>query len=296
MHATDRPPFRLAVIGDVHGCWTADDAEYFNRGPYDALLCTGDLPRIIGSIPTAKKLSALNIPAFMVPGNHDATSALQFLAELNHSARLADVLGLGQARREAALRRALHPVKLGGYSLDLLPWSGKPLGLLTARPFSMGGDRFYFRAFLKRRFGVSDFNESAAKLCALVDQAPQDLVFLSHNGPAGLGAARDDIWGCDFRPEGGDFGDPDLRIAIEHARVSGRRVHAVVAGHMHHGLKGGGKRKCWQLVRDGTLYVNAARVPRIRFKATGQPRHHIALNIREEGSNADEIWTGFSAE
>jgi hypothetical protein len=26
------------------------------------------------------------------------------------------------------------------------------------------------------------------------------------------------IWGCDFRPTDGDFGDPDLRIAIDHAR------------------------------------------------------------------------------
>ncbi|MGH8454434.1 MAG: metallophosphoesterase, partial [Nevskiales bacterium] len=141
---------RLAIVGDVHGCWDETDTEYFNRGDYNALLCTGDLPRLIGSLPTARRLASLRLPSFMIPGNHDATSAAQFLAELNHATRLAALLSVGQGRRESGLRRALGAVKLVGYSLDLLPWHGKPLGLLAARPYSMGGDRLYFRSYLQR--------------------------------------------------------------------------------------------------------------------------------------------------
>jgi uncharacterized protein (TIGR04168 family) len=282
---------RLAIVGDVHGCWVGADSEYFNHAGYDALLCTGDLPPLIGSLPTARRLAALRIPTYMIAGNHDASSALQFLAELKHHDHLAALLSLGHERREAALRTALGPVKLVGYSLDLLSWEGGSLGLVTARPYSMGGDRLYFRSYLKRRHGVASFEDSAAKLRRLVDQAPRDIIILSHNGPAGLGAARDDIWGCDFRANGGDFGDPDLRDVVAYAFAQGKTVHAVVAGHMHHRLKGGGgERKCWQLKRNGVLYINAARVPRIRFRAPGQPRHHIALTLDDRGARAEAVW------
>ncbi|MGH8459189.1 MAG: hypothetical protein ACRESV_07555, partial [Nevskiales bacterium] len=104
-------------------------------------------------------------------------------------------------------------------------------------------------------------------------------------------SARDDIWGCDFRPEGGDFGDPDLRAAVEYAIALGKTVHAVIAGHMHHRLKGGGgERRYWQIRQDGILYINAARVPRIRRRVPGQPRHHVALTLDEHGVRAEAVW------
>lgn len=281
---------RLAIVGDVHGCWVDADTEYFNAGHYDAVIFVGDLPPLIGSLPTARRLAALRVPAFLIPGNHDATSALQFLAELNHKTSLAALLSFGQARRESRLRLALGGVKMLGYSLDLLGSGDKPLGLIAARPYSMGGDRLYYQAHLKRRFGVISFDDSIIKLRQLVDAAPQDIIFLSHNGPAGLGAARDDIWGCDFRSSGGDFGDPDLRVAIDYAKTRGKTVHAVLAGHMHHRLKRGGERRCWQITQDGVLYINAARVPRIRRRAEGQPRHHVAVTLDASGIHAQAVW------
>jgi hypothetical protein len=39
-----------------------------------------------------------------------------------------------------------------------------------------------------------------------------------------LGDRKSDIWGCDFRPEEGDFGDPDLRTPVDHARPIGKSV------------------------------------------------------------------------
>src|SRR5699024_5649641 len=129
------------------------------------------------------------------------------------------------------LDEALGPVRLGGYNVDHLD---DELGLLMARPHAMGGDRFYYRGYMERRFGVRNFEESEAKLCALVDQAPKNLIVLAHNGPAGLGEGKKAPFGNDFKPPYGDFGDPDLQAAIAHARGTGRRVLAVVAGHMHH--------------------------------------------------------------
>jgi uncharacterized protein (TIGR04168 family) len=280
---------RLAVVGDVHGFWDEADSRYFNQAAYAAVLFTGDLAPLIGSLPTARGLADLRVPAYLIPGNHDATGALQFLAELRGHERLAALLGVGQRFRVAALRRALGTVKLVGYSLEELNWNGRPLGLIAARPFSMGGDRLHFRAYLQRRYGVRSVDDSAARLCTLVDAAPDDLLFLAHNGPSGLGAERGDIWGCDFRAAGGDFGDPDLRVAVEHARQRGKTVHAVIAGHMHHGLKGGGKR-AWLKQRDGILYVNAARVPRIRERDGRQLRHHVVLTLDGRGARAAAVW------
>lgn len=284
-----REPLRLAVIGDVHGHWLDADTEYFNASPYAAVLFVGDLALMAGAIPTARRLAGLRVPAWAIAGNHDATTTAQFLAELQGRERLAALLGRTQGLREARLRRALGAVKLAGFSLDTLDWHGRPLGILAARPFSMGGERLYFRAYLQRRHGVASIGDSARRLRALIDAAPPDLVLLAHNGPAGLGGSRSDPWGCDFRPEQGDFGDPDLRDALDYALDRGRRVHAVLAGHMHHQLKGGGERT-WQVRRDGVLYVNAARVPRIAVGADGPRRHHVELILDGVDARAQAVW------
>ena len=145
-------------------------------------------------------------------------------------------------------------------------------------------------AHLRERFGVDSFESSAALLRRRVEQTASDrLVFFAHNGPSGLGERREDIWGCDFRKTAGDFGDADLADAIDHASRSGRRVRAVVAGHMHHQLRGGGARR-WQTERDGILYVNAAQVPRIRNRRGAQHRHHVELSIGDDHAYAREVW------
>src|SRR5699024_1861900 len=146
----------------------------------------------------------------------------------------------------------------------------------------------YYRGYLKRHYGVANFEASSDRLKALVDQAPERLIILAHNGPAGLGAHPDAPFGSDFNPAYGDFGDPDLRNAIDHARANGRRVLAVVAGHMHHrNLKTKAERETW--AHDGaTLYINAARVPRMR--RDGSHRHHIALHINAAGLRAEALF------
>ena len=76
--------------------------------------------------------------------------------------------------------------------------------------------------------------------------------------------------------------------AIEHARAKGRRVRAVVAGHMHWTLRSGGTRR-WQEERDGTLYVNAARVPRILQRDGRKLHHHIELLLSNSGAQARDV-------
>ncbi len=284
-------PARIAVIGDVHQQWDAGDVAYFNRSDYDLVLFVGDLAGYThrGGLRTARAIARLNRPALVLPGNHDAVHPLQLLAEVMRFDRLAAVLGAGQDRRCRALAAALGPVPLCGFSLHELPTADGALSIIAARPHTMGGSYVAFRRHLRRSCGVASVADAAERLRALVDESPHGrLVFLAHCGPTGFGARRDDIWGCDFHAEEGDWGDRDLTDAVAYAVAQRKRVLAVVAGHMHHEVKGGGRRRWWQR-RDGITYVNAARVPRIFADNGDHVRHHVALEISGDEVAATEM-------
>lgn len=275
---------KLAVVGDIHGFWDAHDTAYFNASGYAALLFVGDFAAWTGSLPVARLLADLTVPAWAIPGNHDAVTTWQLGAEIRHQRWLCALGSVGMERRVRKLANAMAPVQLGGYSLGAL---GDGLGILIARPHAMGPDSFHYRAYLRRRFGVADFASSAARLCAMIDSAPPRLIVLAHNGPAGLGDAKTSPFGNDFDPAGGDFGDPDLRAAVDHARATGHTVLAVVAGHMHHRRPKGGAGRANCVADAQTLYINAARVPRMR--RDGSHRHHIALTIDATGVRAETV-------
>jgi uncharacterized protein (TIGR04168 family) len=205
-------------------------------------------------------------------------------AEVLEADALLPLLNLGQAARETELKGALGNAIAVGYSRHTIG----DLDVVACRPHSAGGAHLAFRPYLRDAFGVDDMEQSAARLIALVDECERELVFLAHNGPTGLGDRHDDIWGCDFRRDGGDFGDPDLRAAIDHAIQSGKRVRAVIAGHMHHEIKGGGQRR-WRVEKDGVLFVNAARVPRIFARGRRSMRHHVELVIDGASATAREV-------
>ncbi len=266
---------KLAIVGDIHGAWTSSDARWFEGAGYDRVVVVGDLAGLRWSrtLAVAAALGEMSAPALVIPGNHDATHPAQLLAEVIGAPSLGDPLAAVQRRRLDALRAALGDHSLCAYSTHRVG----DLTLIAGRPHSMGGPTLSFPAHLAAVWGVSSLRDSADRLCALVDDAPTDrLVFVGHNGPAGLGATRDAIWGCDFRKAQGDWGDPDLEEAIAHARRVGKQVLAVCAGHMHRRLKGRGRRT-WRVVKDGTVYLNAAEVPRIcRKRGT---HHHVALTI-----------------
>ena len=284
---------KLAIVGDIHANWDAADAAYFARSRYDAVLFTGDLPRMRShrnQYKLARLVSKVGKPAWMVPGNHDATTLTQILSELNGlptpvSSRL-------QQARVGRLRRALGPVVLGGYSRHRLPEGAghAPVDLSIARPHAMGGG-LSFPYHLERAHGVRSLDESADRLCSLVDGSEAGrLVFLAHNGPVGLGEAPTDPFGCDFKREAIDWGDPDLRRAVDHALASGRKVLAVVAGHMHHRTLGR-QLRTWHVFDGGVHYVNAARVPRWIKRDGRRMRHHVSLSIGADAVVVEERLT-----
>jgi uncharacterized protein (TIGR04168 family) len=278
----------LAIVGDIHKQWSEVDARWFDGAGYHRVIVVGDLAgfRWSDTLRVARGLGAMTAPAVVIPGNHDATHAAQLIGEAAGVPGLGRPLSGGQGKRLEAMVEAIAPHALGAYSLHAVQAPGdEGVTVIAGRPHSMGGPSLAFAPHLEARWGVRTLEESAEKLKGLVDAAPTErLVFAAHNGPTGLGDQPADIWGCDFKKGGGDWGDPDLRAAIDYAQSSGRRVLAVVAGHMHRRARGGAQRP-WRLERDGVLYVNAARVPRVRRDGA---RHHVRLVLDGDTAAAED--------
>jgi len=283
----------VGVIGDVHLFWDEDDVRYFNASGYDLLLFVGDLAAYtqLRGKRVARSLGALTLPAMCIPGNHDGLHAFQLGAEIAPRAHLLrDLFCWGQTRRCRSLSRALGAVQLVSYSRHQLELSGVNLNLVVGRPHSIGGRRLACIRYLADEFGIDSMDASTDRLKSLVDACDEaPIVFLAHNGPTGLGGRADSIWGCDFRKREEDWGDRDLAEAVAHAKASGRTVLATLAGHMHRRTKSG-KRRPGQVEADGTLYVNAAEVPRHRIRDGTLRRHHVKLTLTETRAEAEDVW------
>lgn len=274
---------RIAIIGDLHSAWNARDVAYFNGSSYELLLFTGDLGASTKQDGTriAKAISRLERPTLVMPGNNDAPFYSAIAAELAYQQGARALLREGPARKPA--------VKLCGYSQHAYSIGPNGVTIVAGRPFSMGGPDLTFRDTLARELGVGSLEESVARIVAVAREAPtRDLIFLSHNGPTGLGERADSPWGRDFASPSCDWGDLDLERAIERVRAGGKhRVLAVIAGHMHSPTRGGRPRAS-QARRDGVLYVNPARVPRI-FEHDGKlVHHHVELALTADGVEASE--------
>jgi uncharacterized protein (TIGR04168 family) len=281
----------LAIIGDIHMHFDAVDVEYFNRSDCDLLLFVGDLarewPPHIRRI--ARCIARLQKPALLIPGNHDVPYAFQSLAEHIHWQWLARLFGPAHVRHHERLGRWLQAITMCGYSVHPFAVAGLNFAVVAGRPFARGGSELSFAPFLLKQFGVRTVEDSTELMKQRIDQAPSEcLIFLAHNGPHGLGDQPTDIWGCDFDPRRGDYGDRDLTIAIEYAKSRGKQVLAVVAGHLHLRTKQE-QQRLWHVQRDGTHYINAARVPR-NFNCDGkQLRHYIRLSLSPTDVTVTEL-------
>ena len=231
-------------------------------------------------------MARLEKTAVYLPGNHDAVTLWQLIGEVKQWHWLSWLGSIGQELRVNALRKRLGNIMLAGYSHHHFKANGEAITVVAARPHAMGGPSLSFAPYLRRRFGVHSLAESTKRLEGCISQARTErLIFLAHNGPTGLGKQQADIWGKDFRAEGGDWGDPDLEGAVAYAKAKGKTVVAVVAGHMHHSLKFGGTRR-WHHYQDSTHYINAARVPRI---STENFHHYVRLTLSESKTTVEEI-------
>jgi uncharacterized protein (TIGR04168 family) len=278
--------FRLAVIGDLHTHWDDVDVAQFRQSDYDLLFFTGDLGGGTpdSSLRMARAMSGLGRPALVMPGNNDTGDIALLAAEL--AARTGIQALLAAARNDLD---GHHPTRLCGYSQHSIHVAGRDIGLIAGRPHSMGGPHLSFAEYMAETYGINSLSASARRLHGLVDECPAgELIFLAHNGPTGLGDSASDIWGCDFRDGAGDWGDPDLADAIAYAQSRGKTVLAVIAGHMHLRTRQGVTRP-WQLERDGVLYLNAARVPRIFTTDEDVVRHHVAVTIDAHRISAEEV-------
>ncbi|MDB4986326.1 MAG: putative transcripton factor for heterocyst differentiation DevT [Myxococcaceae bacterium] len=282
---------RLGLIGDLHGSWDDWDARYFSESDYALLLFMGDLGSSSGDngVRIARSIGRIEKAALVMPGNNDARLASNIAAELGHQRGLWALRRVGPTLGSRPPSASSGQVHLCGYSVHAFNFGGRALSILAARPYAMGGGELSFPDRLRSNFGIASMEASTRKLRELVDRSQSDeLIILAHNGPSGLGAAATDLWGCDFRDEAGDWGDPDLADCIAYASACGKRVLAVLAGHMHSPTRDRDVRT-WQRSVDGTLYVNSARVPRIWADEHATYRHHVALELSELGASALEV-------
>lgn len=284
------PRVKIGIVGDLHGAFDAEDARFFNRSDYDLLLLTGDLGSgtAQNGLSVAREVARLNKPTLVVAGNNDAPFAGEIAAELKYQARLAALMRVSRGGSESE-----SAVALCGYDLRTFTIRDYSFSVLVGRPYSRGGIDLFYVEGLKERYGVSSLEDSKARLFELIRAAPtKDILWLAHNGPTGLGSRGTDIWGADFRRDEGDWGDADLEAAIALSREE-KRVLAVVAGHMHRAppRPRDERPRVSTLVRDNTLYVNAAVVPRIFGGKSGATRHHVELELRgEEPPSVRDVW------
>ncbi|MFO1054847.1 MAG: TIGR04168 family protein [Planctomycetota bacterium] len=267
-------PFRILFIGDVHGHWTDLDTAFLEQGDQDLTVFVGDLGD--EDVDIVRRIAAIDSELYVMLGNHDAWQSFVDRRATKVLHEILDLLGedhIAYSRRE-------------------LPGAG--LTLIGARPFSWGGRDLRSPELYRELYGVESHEESAERIVDLVSRAQhEDLLMVAHNGPFGLSRRPGDIWGKDFGRPGGDWGDRDLRLALD--ALANQRVHvrAVVAGHMHDRLlfpKGAARRRF--LRHDGVDFVNPAVVPRIRRDPEWGELHHFLSTDWQSGSLVDvrEIW------
>lgn len=257
----------------------------FNASDYDLVIFTGDLGSgtAKNGVTIARSVSRLTKPTLVMPGNNDVPFLPEIAAEFGHQRGLAAILDL-----EAEASRRHAQVRITGYQRHAYSIAGQEFTVVTGRPFAMGGSELSFPEALRRNYRIESLDESKARLGELIDAVDTNrLVILGHNGPAGLGGGPTDLWGRDFVPEHGDWGDADLAHAVSRAADRGLAV-TVVAGHMHHRVEGGGQRRWFQ--RVGKIdYVNPARVPRISATTDRELRYHVALVIDDDAARLSEV-------
>ncbi len=281
--STAPSPLKIAVIGDVHDQWETEDAIALKRLGVDLVLFVGDFGN--EAVGIVEAIAHLDIPKAVILGNHDAwynaTSWGRAKCPYNRTVdnRVTKQLNL------------LGHTHVGYGKLDF-PEFG--ITVVGGRPFSWGGSEWRNKTFYREWYGVHNFMESAEKIKAAVREAAFDtLIFVGHCGPKGLGDRPEDICGRDWKPLGGDFGDPDLTEGIAYARSLGKSVPLVTFGHMHHRLRHRKDRLREQLAVDEqhTIHLNAASVPRI-VENNGIKCRNFSLVIMNHGgiSSSSLVW------
>ncbi|MEO3705695.1 TIGR04168 family protein [Trichormus azollae] len=274
---------KIAVVGDVHDQWEVEDGLALKHLGVDLVLFVGDFGN--ESVEVVRVIASLDIPKAAVMGNHDAWySATEWGRKKCPYDRM----------KEDWLQKQIDLLGLAHVSYSKLDFPEWNLTVVGGRPFTWGGHEWRFADICTERYGTSCLEESAEKIFQVVKSAAcENIIFLGHNGPSGLGDRPDDPCGKDWHPVGGDFGDPDLAEAISLSLNIGKTIPLVTFGHMHRTLRYTKKTQRRAVFRspEGIIYLNAANVPRI-IETDGVKLRNFSL-VSLEGSvvtKASAIW------
>lgn len=272
----------IAVVGDVHDQWEAEDGEALHHLGVDLVLFVGDFGN--ESVEVVRAIASLDIPKAVILGNHDAWYSA---SEWGRKKSPYDHTKEDRLQQQLELLGEIHV----GYGKLDFPHLG--LTVVGARPFSWGGSEWKNADFYQKLYGIASFAESSLKIVESVKQSAYDsIIFVGHCGPLGLGDRPEDPCGKDWQPLGGDHGDPDFADAIAQARQLGKTIPLVTFGHMHHTL-----RHTKQVLRTPiaieheTLYLNAASVPRILQAAPHRQRNFSLVRLHNnQVEQASLVW------
>ncbi|MGB3559839.1 MAG: TIGR04168 family protein [Geitlerinemataceae cyanobacterium] len=262
----------IAVVGDVHDRWEYADEIALKHLGVDLVLFVGDFGN--ESVPVVRQIAQLDLPKASILGNHDAWyTATEW-------GRKKCPYDRNQENRVQQQLDLLGQTHVGYRALDF-PELG--LAVVGSRPFSWGGSKWRNSEFYRQWYGVTSFQESIDRIVSVATETICDtLIFIGHTGPTGLGDLPEDPCGKDWEPRGGDYGDPDFEAAIDLVQQSGKSIPLVTFGHMHHQLRHTKQqlRRCIHLSPQGTVYLNAANVPRIVSTPTGTVRNFSLVSFQ----------------
>lgn len=276
---------KIAVIGDIHDQWEEEDNFALRHLEVDLALFVGDFGN--EAVEVVRRIAALELPKAAIMGNHDAwyTASSWGRARSPYDHKQEDWV-----QKQLDLLGESH---VGYGKLDLPQFN---LSVVGSRPFSWGGQEWKNKEFLSDRYGVTNFQESTAKILKQAKETACDtLIFLGHNGPHGLGEEPESICGRDWQPLGGDHGDPDFAEAIAKTRELGKTISLVTFGHMHHRLRHTESRLRTAIETDqnGTVYLNAASVPRIKEQNGEKLRNFCFVYLQAaKVTKIDLVWVG----
>ena len=202
-----------------------------------------------------KAIRTLPIPTAVILGNHDR----------------------GSDRTGEVLRHQLNMLGDLHCGWRVRKWQVPGLGVVGGRPCSSGGG-FHLSPEVLGAFGPITLDESVRRIVLAAEEVPSSipLVILAHSGPTGLGSDANSPCGRDWKLPSLDWGDKDLELAIHKIREK-RIPDLIVFGHMHHLLKGGSRNRTTFLKdRWGTVYLNAASVPRFVEDQAGNTLRHFS--------------------
>ncbi|NDJ16710.1 TIGR04168 family protein [Myxacorys almedinensis] len=274
---------RIAAIGDIHDRWESEDEAALEYLGVDLALFVGDFGN--ESVEVVRQIANINIPKAAIMGNHDAWYNA---TDWGISKCPYDRMKEDRVQQQLDLLGDAH---VGFGKLDFPELN---LSVVGSRPFSWGGSSWKNNRFYRERFGVQSFEESAERIVSAASATQCDtLLFIGHNGPLGMGEGAEDPCGKDWQPIGGDHGDPDFAAAIAQTRQLGKTIPFATFGHMHHTLRHTKEqtRRAIHVDHAGTVYLNAANVPRI-VERNGDRFRNFSIVTLHQGlvSQASLLW------